>query len=147
MTSNPACCTPDQTVRDAAQLMREHDCGCIPVVQDKQNKRLVGVVTDRDIACRATAEGKGPETSVRDVMSSDPKTCRADDDVGLVERIMSNDQVRRVPVVDDRDTLIGMIAQADLALNQDAISDKEVGKVVERISEPAGSMGGASTSR
>jgi hypothetical protein len=60
---------------------------------------------------------------------------------------MSNDQVRRVPVVDDRDTLIGMIAQADLALNQDAISDKEVGKVVERISEPAGSMGGASTSR
>jgi CBS domain-containing protein len=83
MTSNPACCTPDQTVRDAAQLMREHDCGCIPVVQDKQNKRLVGVVTDRDIACRATAEGKGPETSVRDVMSSDPKTCRADDDVGF----------------------------------------------------------------
>jgi CBS domain-containing protein len=141
MTAQPACCTPDDTVADAARLMKEHDCGCIPVVEDKETDRLVGVVTDRDIACRCTAEDKGPDTRVDEVMSRDPKCCSPEDDVDRVERIMAEAQVRRVPVVDQRGCCVGIIAQADLALNQRAASESEVGQIVERISEPAHSAG------
>ena len=139
MTSDPACCTPDQTIREAAQMMRDCDCGCIPVVQDSEGRRLVGVVTDRDIAVRGLAEGRGPETKVREVMSSGPKCCGPDDDVNMVEQIMADQQVRRVPVVDAAGCCVGMVSQADLALNDKAASEKEVGRVVEKISEPAGS--------
>jgi CBS domain-containing protein len=127
--------------------MRECDCGCIPVVEDKESNRLVGVITDRDIACRCTADGKGPNTPVKEAMSRDPKCCRPDDDVATVERIMAEEQVRRVPVVDDRGCCVGMIAQADLALNERAASDSEVGRVVERISEPAHASGSAPAGR
>jgi CBS domain-containing protein len=137
MTTDPTCCTPEDTIQQAAQLMRDHDCGCIPVVADKQSKRLIGVVTDRDIAIRGMAEGKGPQTRVKDALSPNPKSCGADDDVETVERIMTGEQVRRVPVVDEQGSCVGMIAQADLALNHQAASESEVGKVVERISEPA----------
>jgi len=144
MSAQPACCTPDETVAGAARLMKDHDCGCIPVVEDKETDRLVGVVTDRDIACRCTAEDKGPGTLVAEVMSRDPKYCGPDDDVDTVERIMAEAQVRRVPVVDERGRCVGIIAQADLALNQRAASESEVGRIVERISEPAHSAGTAS---
>ncbi len=137
MTEEPTCCTPEDTIQQAAQLMRDHDCGCIPVVADEQSKRLVGVVTDRDIAIRCMAEGKGPQTQVKDALSPNPTTCGPDDEVEAVERIMTGEQVRRVPVVDQRGSCVGMIAQADLALNHQAASESEVGKVVERISEPA----------
>jgi CBS domain-containing protein len=147
MSAQPACCTPNDTVQDAARLMLECDCGCIPVVEDKDSNRLVGVITDRDIACRCTAEGKGPKTPVREAMSPDPKTCGPDEDVEAVEKIMTDDQVRRVPVMDDQGRCVGMIAQADLALNTRAASDSEVGRVVERISEPAHSSGSAPAGR
>jgi CBS domain-containing protein len=143
MSAQPACCTPNDTVQEAAQLMREYACGCIPVVEDKESNRLVGVITDRDIACRCTAEGKGPKTPVREGMSRDPKSCRPDDDIEAVEKIMADDQVRRVPVMDDQGCCVGMIAQADLALNARAASDSEVGRVVERISEPVHPSGSA----
>lgn len=137
MTADPTCCTLDDTIQQVAQLMRDHDCGCIPVVENEDSKRLVGVVTDRDIAIRCTAEGKGPQTRVKDALSPNAKSCGPDDDVEAVERIMTGEQVRRVPVVDQQGSCVGMIAQADLALNHRAASESEVGKVVERISEPA----------
>jgi CBS domain-containing protein len=135
MTPQPVCCTPEQSVQDAARLMRDNDCGCIPVVEDSQDNRLIGILTDRDITCRCTADGKGANTSVREAMSRDPKVCAPDDDVQQVETIMAQHQVRRVPVVDSRGSCVGMIAQADLALNERAASDRDVGQVVERISE------------
>jgi CBS domain-containing protein len=135
MTAEPASCTPNTTVREAAQLMRDHDCGCIPVVEGKSMK-LVGVVTDRDVACRCIAEGKSPETPVGEIMTANPQTCHPEDDIVAVEQIMIEAQVRRVPVVDARECCVGMIAQADLALNDEAASEQEVGRVVERISEP-----------
>jgi CBS domain-containing protein len=135
MTKAPACCTPDSTVREAARLMLEHDCGCIPVVENG-TARLVGVVTDRDIACRCVAEGGGPEARVGEVMTTDPRSCHPEDDVAAVEQIMMQAQIRRVPVVDARGDCVGMIAQADLALNEKAVSESELGRVVERISEP-----------
>jgi CBS domain-containing protein len=138
MTENPACCTPDETMQRAAQLMKEHDCGCLPVVEDARTRRVMGTVTDRDLACRGLAAGRGPDAPVREVMSKDPACCGPDADITEVERVMAEQQVRRIPVVDERGCCVGMVAQADLALHDHAISNSEVGRVVERISEPAG---------
>jgi CBS domain-containing protein len=93
-------------------------------------------VTDRDITVRAVALGRF-DARVADVMTGNPSTVRKDDDVDVVARIMAEEQVRRVPVVDERGAVIGMIAQADLALHDDVVSDRTVGQVVERISERA----------
>jgi CBS domain-containing protein len=136
MTTDPACCTPESTVREAARLMREHDCGCIPVVEG-DSKRLVGVLTDRDITCRCVAEGGNADTRVREIMSTDPQSCHPGDDVAAVEQIMMQARVRRVPVVDAQGNCVGMIAQADIALHDKAANDSEIGRVVERISEPS----------
>jgi CBS domain-containing protein len=135
MTSNPACCTPESTAREAARLMREHDCGCIPVVEGNSG-RVVGMVTDRDIACRCVAEGKGAETPIKEIMTKDPQCCHPEDDVAAIEQIMMQARVRRVPVVDAKGNCLGMVAQADLALHTEAVTESELGRVVERISEP-----------
>jgi CBS domain-containing protein len=134
MTAEPACCTPDSRAEDAARLMREHDCGAIPVVEDDGSRKLVGMVTDRDIAVRAVADGRGPDTSVRDIMTSSPKSCSPDDDVHDVEEVMKSAQVRRVPIIDASGQIVGVIAQADLARRLD--NDEEVGELVEQISQP-----------
>ena len=136
MSSNPQCCTPDDTLRDAARMMADNDCGCLPVVQDTAGKKVIGVLTDRDIAVRGVARGKTPDSKVNDVMSPAPACCSAEDDVEVVEKIMIEKQVRRVPVVDADGRVVGMIAQADLARDNRAASDREVGRIVEKISEP-----------
>lgn len=141
MTAQPACCTPDDSLQHAAREMQGQDCGCIPIIEDQHDHRLVGLVTDRDIACRGVAAGMNPDTPLSQVMSPAPKSCDLDDDVETVERIMAEEQVRRVPVVDSRNRCVGIIAQADLALNRVSVSEDEVGRMVERISEPAPSWG------
>ncbi len=139
MTSDPAWCTPESTAREAATLMREHDCGSIPVVQSKEKRNLVGTVTDRDLAIRGLAEGKGPETRVRELMTSSPVTCGPDDEVETVREVMVARLVRRVPVVEGG-ALVGIVAQADIAREEGAASDQEVGRIVEAISEPRGDL-------
>jgi CBS domain-containing protein len=136
MTPNPACCTPDSTAKDAARLMRDHDCGSIPVVENLKVKRLVGTVTDRDLAIRGLAEGRGPDTQVRELMTDDPVTCVPEDEVEDVRQVMVQELVRRVPVVDDDGALVGIVAQADIAREEGAATDREVGRIVEAISEP-----------
>lgn len=137
MTKDPACCTAEDTVQHAAKLMAEHDCGCIPVVDDTEARHLVGVVTDRDLACRGLAHGHGGATKVREVMSAEPSCCAPDDDLEQVEQIMAERQVRRVPVIDEQDCCVGMIAQADLAHAAEttkAVDERALGQVVERVS-------------
>ena len=136
MTPQPACCAPGDSVQDAARLMESYDVGSLPVVEGGDNTRLVGIITDRDIAVRAVAAGRF-DARVADVLTPNPSTVRENDDFEVVARIMSEEQVRRVPVVNERGAVVGMIAQADLALHDDVISDQKVGRVVERISEPA----------
>jgi CBS domain-containing protein len=136
MTPDPACCTPDATAREAAGLMRDHDCGSIPVIEHGEKRRLVGMVTDRDLAVRGLAEGKGPKTPVQKLMTEHPTTCIADDEVETVREVMVREKVRRVPVVDANGAVIGIVAQADIALEEGAASDREVGRIVEAISEP-----------
>ena len=138
MTPCPASCTPDDTARRAALLMSENDCGCLPVVESRNSDRVVGVVTDRDIALRAVARGKGPDTPVRELMTADPECCPADADVEAVEHVMADRQVRRVVIVDGAGCCVGIVSQADLAREADRgrdVSEREVARVVERISE------------
>lgn len=134
MTTEPDCVTPQDNVLEAARIMRDRDVGIVPVVDDRTSRRLAGVITDRDIAIRCIAEGRDGTCSVSELMSSDLITARPEDDVGRIMDRMKSDQVRRVPVVDDDNRIVGIIAQADLAL--EGPGDKEVGEVVERISEP-----------
>lgn len=137
MTSSPACCTPDYSVQDAVRLMEEKNCGLIPVVEDEKSARLVGVITDRDIALRGVGRGLGADTPVGELMSTEISCCSPDDDLSQVERIMQDRQVRRVPVVDDDGRCLGIIAQADLAFHEGrGTTPEEIGRVVEKISEP-----------
>lgn len=137
MTKDPACCTPQTNLRDVAQMMEECDCGAIPVVESNDRKNLVGMVTDRDITLRAVSQGKNPLTmSAGDIMSSPVVSARAEDDLQTVARMMEDNQVRRVPVVDQNNRILGILAQADLALQG---SDELTGEVVERVSRPASS--------
>jgi CBS domain-containing protein len=140
MTASPVCCTPEDSVQRAAQLMADNDCGCIPVVAGRNDSSVIGVITDRDIAVRAVAKGKGADARVRDFMTPDPFCCSADTDIKDVERVMAERQVRRVVVVDGDGVCLGVIAQADLARAAKRtrdVTDLEVARVVERISEPA----------
>jgi CBS domain-containing protein len=137
MSRNPAICHPNATIAEAARLMEQHDCGCLPVAEADDAPRPVGVVTDRDIATRAVARGRGPDTRVREVMSPEPVCCQEDDSVKAVEKIMAERQVRRVPVIDGEGCCVGMVAQADLARTVPA---RELARTVERISEPNGEV-------
>jgi CBS domain-containing protein len=136
MTPDPACCTPDTTAREAAVLMRKRDCGAIPVVETLEGRRPLGMVTDRDLAVRGLADGRGPDTPVRELMTARPHAARGDDEIETVRQVMMQQKVRRVPVTDAGGAIIGIVAQADLARHDDAVSDRELGKVVEAISEP-----------
>lgn len=136
MTPDPACCTPDRTAREAAILMRDRDCGSIPVVESATTNRLIGTVTDRDLAIRGLAAGLGPETPIGDLMTYEPVTCLPEDEVEDLRQVMIEQQVRRVPVVDVDGMLVGIVAQADVAREEGAASDREVGRIIEAISEP-----------
>jgi CBS domain-containing protein len=136
MTESPACCTPDQTVREAARLMAQNDCGAIPVVEEA-TRQVVGVVTDRDLAVRVLAEGKGPDTRVAEAMTPDPACCSPETDVDKLVGMMADRQVRRVPVVENG-RCVGVVAQADLARHSEAVGESVMAHVVEEISQPAG---------
>ncbi|HEX6644796.1 MAG TPA: CBS domain-containing protein [Gemmatimonadales bacterium] len=143
MTPDPACITPNDSVQDAARMMGSYNVGSLPVVEGGDNKRLIGIVTDRDLALGVIGEGRF-DAKVGDIMTPNPRTVRKDDDLEAASRIMAEEQVRRVPVVDEKGHVVGMIAQADLALAEAGVTDRKVGEVVERISQPEGSGPGSS---
>lgn len=130
MTTAPGCCGPDTPLRDVARLMVERDCGEIPVVD--QNRKPLGVVTDRDITCRTVAEGKNPlELTAKDCMSSPVVTVTPDTSVDDCCKVMEENQVRRVPVVDESGACCGMVSQADVA---ERGSKEETAEVVREVS-------------
>lgn len=136
MTPEPVTCTPDMPVKEVARLMEQHDIGALPVVEAGESRKLIGVVSDRDLALRVIARGRNSDTPVRDALSEDVSSVRPDDDVENVQRIMSQRQVRRVPVVDAGGRTVGVIAQADLARAQEEVGARDVARTVERISKP-----------
>jgi CBS domain-containing protein len=140
MTRDPVCVTPVASARDAARRMEEWDCGMVPVVDDLTRRRVLGVVTDRDLAIRVLAQGRLADASVGEIMTEAPDCVTPDADIDQVERLMADRQLRRVIVIDDTGRCVGVIAQADLARASRAaprdVSHFEVARVLERISEP-----------
>ena len=130
MSSNPCAIDADKPVSYAAKMMRDEDVGLAPIVE---GDRLVGALTDRDIAIRVVAEGKDPAaTRVSEVASRDLVTIDPDQDLDEGLRLMAQHQIRRLPVVEEDGKLVGVVAQADVARQSD---DKKTGEVVERISQ------------
>jgi CBS domain-containing protein len=136
MTHSPTVCEPGDMTSQAATLMKQEDCGAIPVVAN--GGKLVGIVTDRDIVVRVVAAGKDPKsTPVSVAMSADPITLTPDSDADDAEKLMSDHQVRRLPVVDDGH-LVGILVTAHLARRTSA---KDVGETIKEISEPKSGKG------
>jgi CBS domain-containing protein len=134
MTANPTCCDAQAKLRDVARMMKECDCGLIPVVENEQSKKPIGTITDRDIAIRVVAEGKNPlELTAGDCMTSPCITVQDSASLEHCIGIMRDNQIRRIVVVDDNGSCAGIVAQADIArkLNAETTAD-----VVEQISEP-----------
>lgn len=136
MTRNPSCVTPESTVREAAQLMKSENVGVLPVVEASGSRKLVGIVTDRDIAIRVVADGARADALVSDVMTRDRLTTRsADDSVESLMKAMGDEQLRRIPIVDAGGALVGIVAQADVVRKSGTESAAE--DTVARISEPS----------
>jgi len=134
MTRNPECCVPTDSVMKAAQLMKSQDVGPIPIVADKDGRKLAGIITDRDLAIKVIAEARDPITTrLKEVMSDNVVTCKESDEVEQVLKLMEDNQVRRIPVVDQDNHLLGIIAQADVATRLG--NPGATGRVVEQISE------------
>ena len=132
MTSNPACCTPDQTLEVAAQLMVDFDCGEIPVVTDLETGFPIGVITDRDIICRAIAKGlNARETTVAKCMSTPLVVLTPEDSIAKCSRILEENQIRRAPVIDPNGACIGIISLADIALH---VARAESGEILREVS-------------
>ena len=123
--------SPDATIREAAHAMLEGNFGMLPV---SENDRMVGAISDRDIAIRAVAEGKGPDTKVRDVMSEGISWAYEDDSVDKAAKIMSERQVRRLPVVNHDKRLVGIVSLGDFAVESGDI--KPAAAALAKISEP-----------
>jgi CBS domain-containing protein len=144
MTKDPACCVPESSIQEAAKLMAECDCGEIPVIENTQSGRVVGVVTDRDIACRAVAQARDPRTTkVREIMSAPVITVSPETELDECCRIMEQNQVRRVPVIDQAGRCCGIVSLADIAQAGD---EHETAEVVRDVSRRTGrpSMVGSS---
>lgn len=136
MTDSPAVVTPETTARDAARMMEDNDCGSLPVVESRNSMKLQGIVTDRDLALRILGRGQNPDTPVREAMTKNVASVRPDGDLNEIEYLMSSQQVRRIPVVDEQSRVLGIVAQADLARELSAVGTKDFSRVLEKISEP-----------
>jgi CBS domain-containing protein len=133
MSVNPACCTPHDTAQNVAKMMCDLNVGSIPVVVDHQFRSLVGMITDRDVCCRVLADGlDARSTRIQKFGTYNPVVCRDGENVEQCERLMQEHQVRRIPVVDRDNHVIGIVAQADLALKD---KPERVHKTVAEISK------------
>ena len=134
MTADPVCCISETALQEVAQMMVDHDCGEIPVVEDKVTKLPIGVITDRDIVCRTVARGFNPlDLTVADCMSKRCVTVTPEMSVEECSRIMEENMIRRVPVVDADGSCCGIVALADIALHA---RRNVAAEVIKEVSEP-----------
>lgn len=135
MTKEPICCLPGDNAVKVANMMKQQDVGSIPVVETEKKKKLVGMLTDRDLALKIIAAERNPQsTKVEDVMTRKVVTCAKSDDMQKAVDLMAKNQLRRIPVVDKNDEIIGIIAQADIAKYFD--HPKKITAMVKKISQP-----------
>src|SRR5256714_1680578 len=141
MTPDPTCCTPDTALQRVAEMMVENDCGEIPVVENVASMKPVGVITDRDITCRTVAKGLNPLTlTVADCMTTPCVTVMPDTSLAECCRILEENQIRRVPVVDAGGACCGIVALADIAKHA---PKRETAEVVKEVSESSRSPSAA----
>ena len=137
MTKNPVYCLPNDSVTKVAELMKSENIGSIPVVENGQSQKLVGIVTDRDLALKIIAEGRDAKsTKVEAVMTHKVVTCHADDDLQKALDAMAEHQLRRIPVVDNGNRIVGIIAQADVATR--AGQPEKTAEMVKEVSQANG---------
>lgn len=130
MTANPSCVTENDTIRDAARIMAKQDTGAVPVLN---GRKVVGIITDRDIVIRVIAEGKDCSSAKSsDAMSKGVKTIREDASIDEALKLMSSSQVRRIPVVNSNGELVGIVSMGDISKTD---QDNKIGRVIETISE------------
>jgi CBS domain-containing protein len=134
MTPNPVCCLPTDSVIRAAELMKRENVGPIPVIENEQTRKLVGIITDRDLVLKVIAEGRDAgSTQVESVMTRKVVSCRADDPLQKAMDLMSGHQLRRITIVDQANVILGIISQADIATRGDR--PEKTADVVKDISQ------------
>ena len=132
MTEDPACCTGQTGLQEVAKMMVDNDCGCIPVVDSENSRMPIGMITDRDICCRAVAEGKNPlELTASDAMTSTVISVTPDTKLEDCLNLMEDSQIRRIAVVDGNGALCGIVSQADVAMSA---GDHKTAEVVQEVS-------------
>ena len=145
MTKAVSCCLPDDLSNAAARIMWERDCGFVPVVESRESQRVVGVVTDRDICIAAYTKNRPlDQIHLRELMSSDVRTCRASDSLAEAAQAMQSAQVHRLPVVDDAGQLLGVLSLSDIAQQaarelgskRHEVRSREIGETLAAISRP-----------
>jgi CBS domain-containing protein len=135
MSPEPVCCLPGDTAQQVARIMCDRNIGSVPVVIDQQSRKLVGMITDRDLCCSVISAGLDPKTTpIEKFISPDVVTCRDGENVEKCEKAMREHQVRRIPIVDADDRVIGIVSQADVALKD---KPEKISKTVADISKPA----------
>jgi CBS-domain-containing membrane protein len=133
MTPDPVCCTPEDTAQKVARMLKEQDIGSMPVVLDQSSRKLMGMITDRDLCCTIIAEGLDPVRSRIDrICTLNPVSCREGENIAHCESLMQEHQLRRIPVVDGEGRCIGIVSQADVALKE---KPENVSKTVTEISK------------
>jgi CBS domain-containing protein len=136
MTKDPVCCLPQDTTQKAAELMKSGNVGAIPVIENEETKKLIGIVTDRDLTLKIVALGRNSKTrKVEAVMTRDVVTCHPGDDLQKALDAMSAQQLRRLPVVDNDNQIVGIISQADVATRVD--QPEKTAEMVKEISQSA----------
>ena len=137
MTKDPSCCLPSDKAPKAASIMRNEDTGIVPVIDNEQSQRVVGVVTDRDLCMNIVAEGRDPNSvSVEACMTTVVVTCSPNDSIEKITELMKQNQIRRVPVVDDQGRLQGIVSMADL-VGRGEIKVTEAHDTLKQVSAPA----------
>jgi len=137
MTKNPVCCLPNDSVAKAAELMQRENIGSVPVIENEQSQKLIGIVTDRDLALKIVSVAlDAKSTKVEAVMTHEVVTCRADDDLQKALDAMAEHQLRRIPIVDNDNKILGIIAQADVATRAD--QPEKTAEMVKEISQANG---------
>jgi CBS domain-containing protein len=135
MTESPACCTADMGLQDVAKMMIDHDCGCIPIVDNMESKMPIGMITDRDITCRVVAQGQNPlDLTAGDAMTASVVSVTPETPLDECLNLMEESQIRRIAVVDNNGCICGIVAQADVATKTDSAKTAEVVQQVSRAS-------------
>lgn len=137
MTKEPACCVPSDTAQRAACIMRDEHAGIVPVIEDAQARKLMGVVTDRDLCMNVVAEGRDPGgVTVQQSMTTKVVTCSPNDSVDRATELMRENQIRRIPIVNEQRELVGILAMADIVTRGD-IKMNQMHETLKKVSAPA----------